>query len=111
MAFNHIGQTFSIPLTGPNDLKKQNLLLLTKIFFTTDFYPNIDDIIEFLELSPEEVMLLISKILTHQKSDDSYHNNLINSIGLNLIEKKRMRNNSLSSQKRFLHSSKSRHNH
>jgi len=32
-------------------------------------------------------MLLISKILNHQNTDDSYHNNLINSIDLTLIEK------------------------
>jgi len=75
------------PIDWPNDLKKQNLLLLTKIFFTTDFYPNIDDIIEFLELSPEEIMLLISKILNHQNTEDSHHINLINSIDLTLIEK------------------------
>jgi len=75
------------PIDWPSDLKKQNLLLLTKIFFTTDFYPNIDDIIEFLELSPEEIMLLISKILNHQNTEDSHHINLINSIDLTLIEK------------------------
>ena len=32
-------------------------------------------------------MLLISKIINHQNTDDSYHNNLINSIDLTLIEK------------------------
>jgi len=38
-------------------------------------------------LSPEEIILLISKILNHQNTEDSYHNNLINSIDLTFIEK------------------------
>jgi len=75
------------PIDWPNNLKKHNLLLLTKIFFTTDFYSNIDTIVDFLELSSEDIMILISKILHNHNNDDTYHKNLINSIDLSLLEK------------------------
>jgi hypothetical protein len=74
------------PTQWSTNLKRQQLLLLTKIFFTTDYFAEIDNITTFLEVSKDDIMLMISKILNQQQTEDTYHRNIIDSVNLNSLE-------------------------
>jgi hypothetical protein len=61
------------PITPPSkDSDRQALLLLTKIFFTTDFSSEIDDIAVFLDTSKDDMLIISTKIITNET--DEYRN-------------------------------------
>jgi hypothetical protein len=63
------------PAQWPNNIEKNILLLLLKIYFETDYISDTTEIIEYFELSPNEILLLASKIIT--KNDDDLQNQKI----------------------------------
>jgi hypothetical protein len=63
------------PANWPNNIEKNILLLILKIYFETDYISNNTDIIEYFELSPNEILLLASKTTT--KNHDDIHNQKI----------------------------------
>jgi hypothetical protein len=76
------------PITPTNrDSDKQALLLLIKIFFTTDFSSAIDDIAVFLDTSKDDMLLLSTKIITNQ-TDEYLNLRSIELIDINMINKK-----------------------
>jgi hypothetical protein len=76
------------PITPTNrDSDKQALLLLIKIFFTTDFSSAIDDIAVFLDTSKDDMLIISTKIITNQ-TDEYLNLRSIELIDINMINKK-----------------------
>ena len=69
------------PLNWPSHIKDNPLLFLLKIYFNKDINPDIDNIINYLELKTSEILLITSKIIT-KNTNNAYNEQLINSIDL-----------------------------
>jgi hypothetical protein len=73
------------PITPPGkDAESQALLLLMKIFFTTEFCDEINDISAFFDTPKEEMLLISSKILTNN-ADDTHNLRRIELSDLNIL--------------------------
>jgi len=67
------------PIQWPEEVKNQPLLLLILIYFNTELIKESNQIINFLELSKEEILFIATKISTKQDNKDtitSYINNI-----------------------------------
>jgi hypothetical protein len=64
------------PANWPNDIKKNVLLLILKIYFETDYIPNTTKITDFFEIPPSEILLICSKIIT-KNPDDIYNQSVL----------------------------------
>lgn len=69
------------PLNWPSHIKDNPLLFLLKIYFNKDINPDIDNIVNYLELQTSEILLITSKIIT-KNTNNTYNEQLINSIDL-----------------------------
>jgi hypothetical protein len=67
------------PAKWPNNIEKNILLLILKIYFETDYISVDTDIIEYFELSPKEILLLAAKIIT-KNHDDTRNQEILTSI-------------------------------
>jgi hypothetical protein len=67
------------PAKWPNNIEKNILLLILKIYFETDYISVDTDIIEYFELSPNEILLLAAKIIT-KNHDDTRNQEILTSI-------------------------------
>ena len=67
------------PAKWPNNIEKNILLLILKIYFETDYISVDTDIIEYFELSPKEILLLDAKIIT-KNHDDTRNQEILTSI-------------------------------
>jgi hypothetical protein len=76
------------PANWTNDIKTNIILLMLKIYLETDYIPNTIEIANFLEMPPNEILLLCSKIIT--KNPDGIYNQsilvAIDQIQLNISE-------------------------
>jgi uncharacterized coiled-coil protein SlyX len=64
------------PAKWTNDIKTNILLLMLKIYIETDYIPNTIDVANFLEMPPNEILLLCSKIIT-KNPDDIYNQSIL----------------------------------
>jgi len=69
------------PANWTHDIEKNILLVILKIYFETDYIPNISDIIEYFELPPNEILLICSKIIT-KNTDDIYNQSVLTTIDM-----------------------------
>jgi len=74
------------PKSWPSHFNNQILLLLIKIFFTTDYSTEIDSLLEYLEIQNSEILLIASKIINQgHDNDNEYHQTIIDSLDMNHI--------------------------
>ncbi len=55
------------------------LLILLKIYFETEYIPNTTNIIEYLEMTPNEILLLAARLIT-RNNDDIYNQSVLTTI-------------------------------
>jgi len=63
----------------PDEIERYILLLLLKIYFETDYISDIEEIIAYFELPPNDILLLASGIITHC-NDDIKNQSILTSI-------------------------------
>ena len=73
------------PLPWPTTVKNNPVLFLSKLYFGTDYAEDTEKILQYFELSPAEILLCTSKILT-KNNGDTYNTNLLDSIDLDFLE-------------------------
>jgi hypothetical protein len=73
------------PINWPQNIQEYPILLLTKLYFNTDVNSDVNNIIDYLELSPPDILLIIAKIITRNK-DNNFNTNRINSIDLTELQ-------------------------
>jgi hypothetical protein len=69
------------PASWSHYIEKNILLLILKIYFETDYIPNITVVIEYFELPPNEILLICSKIIT-KNPDDIYNQTVLTTIDM-----------------------------
>jgi hypothetical protein len=75
------------PISWPNITNNSQLLmLLNKIFFTTNFYSEIKRIIQYFELPQEEILKITSKIINNNNDNNETHLENIKLIDLSFLE-------------------------
>jgi hypothetical protein len=73
------------PIDWPSQIENNPILFLTKIYFNEDFNPDINELINYFELSSSEILLTITKIITKNNNNTS-NIQLLNSIDLKIID-------------------------
>jgi len=72
------------PIRWPNHIINNILLLLIKIYFTTDLFPDANEVIDHFELPADDIILLASKIIS-KNNDDDHNIKLLHSIDLDFL--------------------------
>jgi len=72
-------------VSWPEEVKKYPVILLCKIFFQTDYSPNIDEIRKYFELPSDMILLQATKIVT-KRNDDNFNLAILNQIDLSFLE-------------------------
>jgi hypothetical protein len=73
------------PITWPNHIQKHLLVLLIKIYFTSDFLSELDPIIQYFELPVQVIILIASKIITNNPRED-YNMNIIDAMSMSSLD-------------------------
>ncbi len=72
------------PIRWPNHIINNILLLLIKIYFTTDLFPDANEVVDHFELPADDVILLASKTIS-KNNDDDHNIKLLHSIDLDFL--------------------------
>jgi hypothetical protein len=73
------------PINWPQNIQEYPILFLTKLYFNTDINSDVNNVIDYLELSPSDILLIIAKIITRNKNNN-FNTNRINSIDLTELQ-------------------------
>ncbi|MFN9982694.1 MAG: hypothetical protein ACK53Y_22385, partial [bacterium] len=73
------------PIQWPSTIENHPILFLVKIYFDENTNPDINELIKYFELSPSEILVIITKIIT-KNSDNTFNIQLLNSLDTNAID-------------------------
>jgi len=73
------------PIHRPSPIENNPILFLIKIYFNEESNPDINKLIKYFELSPPEILIIITKIIT-KNTNNTFNTQLLNSLDLNAID-------------------------
>jgi hypothetical protein len=73
------------PINWPPQIEKNPILFLVRVYFNEDFNSDINELVNYFELSPSEILVTITKIITNNPNN-TFNIQLINSLDLRIID-------------------------